>query len=462
MTRTFEDDLKQELQDPESAKMFGAAHAKSSFALTLATARARLGLTQKELAARIGVSQSYIAKLEGGEANPTLDRIGSLLAVLGLSLTTGTATLSPYPDIFPDTLPHSASMLIPQAKILVIGVGGAGCNAINRMVREQIRGVQFVAMNTEASGLDQCEASVRLLLGERLTLGKGVSGDHKLGQKAAEESRYEIKAIVDGADVVFITAGMGGGTGTGAAPIIADIAKQNGALTVAVVTKPFAFEGTHRTQVAEEGIIDLSSKVDTLIIIPNDRLLDLIDPKTTMEDTFKLVDDVLRQGVQAISETITVPGLITLDPADLQAIMKDAGPAWMSVGTGTGRNRAADAARTALASPLLDVSIEGAKRVLFNICGGSGLSLFEVNDAAEVIRQAVDPEANVIFSVVLDPRLKDEVRVTLIATGLILKRGFAKADDIEAELRELLKGLKGKVSSTSHPSPSPSSVTHKA
>jgi cell division protein FtsZ len=437
MARTFKDDLEQNLRDPEFAKMFGAAQAKSNFALTLSQARARLGLTQKELADKIGVSQAYIAKLEGGEANPTLERIGSLLAVLGLSLTTDTTTLSPYPD----ALPH-------PAKILVIGVGGAGCNAINRMVREQLQGVQFVAMNADASGLASCEAPVRLLLGEKLARGKGVGGDHKLGQKVAEESRDEIKTIVDGADMVFLTAGMGGGTGTGAAPIIAEIAKQNGAVTIAVVTKPFTFEGRSRIEVAEEGIINLLGKVDTLIIIPNDRLLELCDSKTTVGDAFKLGDDALRQSVQAISDAIATPGLINLDFTDVKAILKDAGPAWMSVGTGTGRNRAADAARAALGNPLLDVTPKNSKAVIFNIVGGSSLTLFEVNEAAEVIRQAVDPEAYVIFGVIHDPRLKDEVRVTLIATGFILKREFAKADDIEAELRELLKGVKGKVSSS--------------
>jgi len=327
------------------------------------------------------------------------------------------------------------------AKIKVIGLGGGGCNAITRMVREEIQGVELIAVNTDAQALAITEAPTRIQLGEKLTKGLGVGGDHTMGQKAAEESRDELKELVAGADMVFITCGMGGGTGTGAAPIIAEIAKQGGALTIAVVTRPFTFEGIHRCQVSDEGIARLLGKVDTLIIIPNDRLLDLCDQKTDVDNAFKLADDVLRHGVQAISEVITVPGLINLDFADVKAVMKDAGPAWMSIGTGSGKNRAVDAAREALASSLLDVSIEGSKGVLFNVIGGSSLTLFEVNEAAEVIKQAVDPEANIIFGVAHDPSMDNELRITLIATGFASKTGLADTGE-EDEQTQLLKSLK--------------------
>jgi len=262
-----------------------------------------------------------------------------------------------------------------------------------------------------------------------------------MGQKAAEESRDDLKELLTGADMVFITCGMGGGTGTGAAPVVAEAAKESGALTIAVVTRPFTFEGTHRCQVSDEGIARLLGKVDTLIIIPNDRLLDLCDQKTGVDNAFKLADDVLRHGVQAISEVITVPGMINLDFADVKAVMKDAGPAWMSIGAGTGKNRAVDAAREALASPLLDVSMEGSRGVLFNVVGGSTLSLFEVNEAAEIIREAVDPEANIIFGVAHDPNMDSELRITLIATGFASQAGLTETDD-EEEQTQLLKNLK--------------------
>jgi cell division protein FtsZ len=327
------------------------------------------------------------------------------------------------------------------AKIKVIGLGGGGCNAITRMVREQIRGVEFIGANTDAQALAITEAPVRVQLGEKLTRGLGVGGDHVLGQKAAEESRDELKELITGADMVFITCGMGGGTGTGAASVIAEISKQAEALTIAVVTKPFTFEGVHRNEVANDGIFRLLGKVDTLIIIPNDRLLDLCDETTGVDNAFKLADDVLRHGVQAIAEVITVPGLINLDFADVKTVMKDAGPAWMSIGVGAGKNRALDAAKEALASPLLDISVAGAKGVLFNVAGGPGLTLFEVNDAAEAIREAVDPAANIIFGVVHDPSMKEEVRLTLIATGFASKLGMAGVSR-EDEFTQLLKGLK--------------------
>ncbi len=333
------------------------------------------------------------------------------------------------------------SFVASPAKIRVIGLGGGGSNAITRMVREEIQGVEFIAMNTDAQALAITEAPTRIQLGEKLTKGLGVGGDHTLGQRAAEESSDELRELVSGADMVFITSGMGGGTGTGAAPVIAEIAKQSGALTIAVVTKPFSFEGVHRTQVANEGITRLLGKVDTLIIIPNDRLLGLCDQKTGVDSAFKLADDVLRHGVQAIAEVITTPGMINLDFADVKSIMKDAGPAWMSIGTGTGQNRAIDAAKQALASPLLDVSINGSKAVLFNVVGGSSLTLFEVNEAADVIRQAVDPEANIIFGVAQDPSMDNDIRITLIATGFIAKLGLTGAGQ-EDELTQLLRGIK--------------------
>jgi cell division protein FtsZ len=327
------------------------------------------------------------------------------------------------------------------ARIKVIGLGGGGCNAVTRMVREEIQGVEFIAMNTDAQSLAITEAPTRIQLGEKATRGLGVGGDHQMGHKAAEESRDELKELLTGADMVFITAGMGGGTGTGAAPVVAEIAKETGALTIAVVTKPFAFEGAHRAEVSKEGISRLLGKVDTLIIIPNDRLLDLCDNKTGVDSAFKMADDVLRQGVQAISEVITVPGMINLDFADVKAVMKDAGPAWMSVGHGSGKNRAVEAAKEALASPLLDVTIEGSKGVLFNVVGGSDLTLFEVNEAAEVIKQSVDPDANIIFGVAHNPNMENDITITLIATGFVSNAEYGGEED-EDELTRQLKNIK--------------------
>jgi len=335
-----------------------------------------------------------------------------------------------------------SSFALSPAKIKVIGLGGGGCNAVTRMVQEEIQGVEFIAMNTDAQAMALTEAPIRIQLGERLTRGLGVGGDHGIGQKAAEESRDDIKEVTSGADMVFITSGMGGGTGTGAAPVVAEIAKQSGALTIAVVTKPFTFEGAHRCEVAEEGVKQLLDKVDTLIIIPNDRLLDLCDQKTGVDNAFRMADDVLRHGVQAISEVITVPGVINLDFADVKAVMKDAGPAWMSIGRGSGQNRAVDAAKEALASPLLDASAAGSKGVLFNVVGGTSLTLYEVNEAAEVIKQAVDPEANIIFGVAHDASMDKDIKITLIATGFINKEGLAgvrKDEDISDFLNSIKK-----------------------
>jgi cell division protein FtsZ len=333
------------------------------------------------------------------------------------------------------------SRFVPNgAKIKVVGMGGSGCNAITRMVREQLHGVEFIAMNTDAQALEITEANVRIQLGPKRTGGLGAGGDNNVGRIAAEESQDAIHDALVGADMIFLAAGMGGGTGTGSISVAAQIAKRTGALTIGVVTRPFGFEGAHRAKVAEQGITDLMPNVDTLIIIPNDRLLDLCDQKTSINNAFRLADEVLHHGVQAIAEVITVPGLINLDFADIRAIMKDAGPAWMSIGRGTGQNRAIDAARDALASPLLDVSMTGAKGVLFNIAGSSTLTLYEVNNAAEVIRQAVDPNANVIFGVVVDPNMGNDIRLTLIATGFATKEMMANASK-EKELTKVLKGI---------------------
>ncbi len=324
------------------------------------------------------------------------------------------------------------------ARIKAIGIGGGGSNAITRMVREGIKGVDFVAMNTDGQALALAEAPTRIQLGEKLTRGLGAGGDHKIGAKAAEESCDIIEEIVGGAEMVFIAAGMGGGTGTGGIPVVAETAKKSGALTIAVVTKPFTFEGMHRRDVAEEGLLELNDKVDTLIIIPNDRLLQLCDAKTTVDSAFRLADDALRLGVQAISEVVTVPGLINLDFADIKSVMKDAGPAWMSMGRAGGQSRAAEAAKAAMASPLLDVSINGATGVLFNITGGPSLTLFECNEAAEVVSQAVDPDANIVFGVVFDPKMDSEVRITVIATGFAKTPGGGVRN--AEELRRLIRG----------------------
>ncbi len=332
------------------------------------------------------------------------------------------------------------SFAASPVKIKVIGVGGGGCNAITRMIREGVRGVEFIAMNTDAQALQLTEAPVQFQLGERVTRGLGAGGDPAMGQKAGDESRDELKSLISGSDMVFVTCGMGGGTGTGAAPIVADIARQSGALTIAVVTKPFTFEGTHRRKNAEEGIALMSTKCDTIIVIPNDRLLNMCNDKTGVDTAFQMADDVLRHGVQAISEVITVPGMINLDFADVKAITRNAGPAWMSIGIGDGKNRAIDAAKDALASPLLDVAITGARGVLFNVVGGNDLTLFEVNEAAAVIKKAVDQDANIIFGVAHDERMERQVKITLIATGFAtIGTGSRIYDD---DLSKALKGIK--------------------
>jgi cell division protein FtsZ len=313
------------------------------------------------------------------------------------------------------------------ALIRVIGVGGGGSNAVNRMIRAEMMGVEFIALNTAAQALLQSDAPHKIRIGDKITRGLGAGGDSTIGQRAAEEDSEKIATALDGSDMVFITAGLGGGTGSGAAPIVAEIAKQAGALTIGVVTKPFAFEGVKRRLTAERAAEELKGKVDTLITIPNDRLKDVVQKNTSILDAFRVVDDVLRQGVQGISDIITVPGLINLDFADVRTVMKDAGSALMGIGRATGDNRALEAARQAIASPLLEVNIAGAQGILFNITGSSSLSLYEVTEAAEEIKAAADPEANIIFGTSFNERLGDEVMITVIATGFDGRRTPARA-----------------------------------
>ncbi|MCX8061421.1 MAG: cell division protein FtsZ [Anaerolineales bacterium] len=303
------------------------------------------------------------------------------------------------------------------AKIKVVGVGGGGCNAVDRMIDEGLQGVEFVGINTDAQALLNSKAPIRVRIGEKLTRGLGSGGDPETGRKAAEESAEDLYNILKGADLIFITAGMGGGTGTGAAPIVAQIAKECGALTIGVVTRPFSFEGPKRIQTAEQGIGKLKEQADTLIVIPNDRLLQIVDKRVTVQQSFKLADDVLRQGVQGISELITVPGLINLDFADVRTIMSEGGAALMAVGVGKGEGAARMAAEQAISSQLLDITIDGARGILFNVTGGNDLTLHDVNEAAEIIKGTAHPDVNLIFGAVIDPTMKDEVRITVIATG---------------------------------------------
>jgi cell division protein FtsZ len=308
------------------------------------------------------------------------------------------------------------------ALIRVIGVGGGGSNAVNRMIRAEMMGVEFIALNTDAQALLQSDAPHKIRIGDKITRGLGAGGDPSIGERAAEEDTDKIAQALEGSDMVFITSGLGGGTGSGASPVVGEIAKEAGALTIGVVTKPFAFEGAKRKLTAEKAAEALKSKVDTLITIPNDRLRDVVQKNTSILDAFRVVDDVLRQGVQGISDIITVPGLINLDFADVRAIMKDAGSALMGIGRASGENRAVEAAKQAIASPLLEVNIAGAQGILFNVTGSSNLSLFEVTEAAEEIRAAADPEANKIFGTSFNDRLGDEVQITVIATGFDNKR----------------------------------------
>ena len=303
------------------------------------------------------------------------------------------------------------------ARIKVIGVGGGGSNAVDRMMAEGIQGVEFITVNTDAQALMLSKAPIRIRLGDKLTRGLGAGGDPEIGRKSAEESADDLYAALKGSDMVFITAGMGGGTGTGAAAVVAQIAKESGALTIGVVTRPFTFEGARRMQSAEEGIGTLKEHADTLIAIPNDRLLQLADKRASLQETFRMADEVLHQGIQGISELITIPGLINLDFADVKTIMSEGGAALMAVGEGEGDERARKAAEAAISSELLDITIDGARGVLFNVTGGSDLTLFEVNQAAAIIRETTHPDVNMIFGAVIDPNMGDEIRVTVIATG---------------------------------------------
>ncbi len=303
------------------------------------------------------------------------------------------------------------------AQINVVGVGGGGCNAINRMIEERLMGVEFISINTDAQALMLSRAPQNVRIGDKLTRGLGSGGNPETGAKAADESTDELYEVLNGSDMVFITAGMGGGTGTGAGPVVARIAREVGALTIGVVTKPFTFEGSRRAQVADEGIEKLKEQADTLIVIPNDRLLELTDRRVSLSNAFRLADDVLRQGIQGISELITVPGLINLDFADVKTIMSEGGAALMAVGIGEGDDRARVAAEQAMNNRLLDISIDGARGILFNVTGGSVMCLFEVNQAAYIIKEAAHPDVNLIFGAVIDEQMGDHLRITVIATG---------------------------------------------
>ncbi|HEY61800.1 MAG TPA: cell division protein FtsZ [Anaerolineae bacterium] len=303
------------------------------------------------------------------------------------------------------------------ARIKVVGVGGGGCNAVDRMIGEGLQGVEFVAVNTDAQALLLSSAETRVRIGDKLTRGLGSGGDPEIGGKAAEESAEDLYNVLKGSDMVFVTAGIGGGTGTGASPIVAQIAREVGALTIGVVTRPFSFEGARRIKVAEAGISKLKEQADTLIVIPNDRLLQIVDKRSSLQDAFSVADDVLRQGIQGISELITVPGLINLDFADVRTIMSEGGAALMAVGRASGEDRARVASEDAISSKLLDITIDGARGILFNVTGGTDLTLFEVNQAAAIIKETAHPDVNLIFGAVIDPSMGDEIRVTVIATG---------------------------------------------
>jgi len=315
------------------------------------------------------------------------------------------------------------SELVNFANIKVVGVGGSGGSAVTRMINSKLRGIEFIAVNTDAQALSFNEAPVKIQIGKETTRGLGAGADPEVGRKAVEENKEEVYEALKGADMVFVTCGMGGGTGTGAAPFVADIAKELGALTVGVVTKPFSFEGHRRKKIAELGIAEMKEKVDTLITIPNDRLLQVIDKKTSLFDAFGIVDDVLRQGVQGIADLIIYHGLINVDFADVKAIMSDAGSALMGIGHGTGDNRAIEAARAAIDSPLLELSIDGAKGILFNITGGPDLGMYEIDEAAKAITEAADADANIIFGAIIDEAMQGEVKITVIATGFESEQG---------------------------------------
>ncbi len=345
-------------------------------------------------------------------SNPSSGEFGNLDTYFEVNLDLDNPTHLPDSDAIEDGIvPHSA------AKIKVVGIGGGGGNAVNRMIASNLAGVEFWSINTDAQALMQSAATKRLQLGQKLTRGLGAGGNPAIGQKAAEESREDIAEALSNADLVFITGGMGGGTGTGAAPIVAEIAKEMGALTVGVVTRPFTFEGRRRINQAEEGVAALRTRVDTLIEIPNDRILSVIAEQAPLQEAFRTADDILRQGVQGIADIINIPGLVNVDFADIRAVMADAGSAMMGIGVGSGKSRAAEAATAAIDSPLLESSIKGAQGIVFNITGGHDLTLHEVNTAAEAIYEQVDENANIIFGAVIDEQLQGEIHMTVIATG---------------------------------------------
>ena len=327
------------------------------------------------------------------------------------------------------------------ARIKVVGVGGGGCNAVNRMILEGMSGVEFIAVNTDAQALLLSKAETRVRIGDKTTRGLGSGGSPEIGQKAAEESAEDLYEVLRGSDMVFVTAGLGGGTGTGAAAIVAQIAKEVNALTIGVVTRPFTFEGARRTKSAESGITRLKEHADTLIVIPNDRLLQIVDKRASLQDAFRIADDVLHQGIQGISELITVPGMINLDFADVRAIMSEGGAALMAVGRAAGEDRARIAAEAAISSQLLDITIDGARGILFNVTGGPDLTLFEVNQAAAIIKETAHPDVNLIFGAVIDENMGDEVRITVIATGFDGETEELELEEPQAESNNVFQGI---------------------
>ena len=400
--------------------------------------RLERGYTLEELSEELDIPSEILAALEQGLLKPSevesntwvrLMRIlegRENLATVNIESSSSEDSKLTNPDPKNQEIKYNADQARPLgvASVKVIGVGGGGSNVVARMYSQAIPGVDYVAVNTDAQHLLSIDVPHKVRIGDQLTRGLGVGGDPELGREAAEESREELYDLINGTDMVFVAAGMGGGTGTGAAPVVASIAKETGALTIAVVTKPFSFEGRRRQAQAETGALLMENRVDTLILIPNDRLIALSDETMTTANAFRIADDVLRQGVQSIAELVTVPGEINLDFADVKTVMAEAGPAWIAIGNGRGEDRAITAARNAVASPLLDAPLEGATRGLLNVTGGPDLTLQEVNQAAEFIGRAVDPEANIIFGMVTDPRLEEEVRVTIIATGLPTEDNF--------------------------------------
>ena len=428
----------------------------SNFGSFIRDQRYRAGVDLGDLTADLGLPYEQMVLLEQGLLKPS--EVPAPAWVRLMRILEGRGQMGGRPAPAPAGAPSAASEArasrgdttvtvqrgagddtkpIGVARVRVIGVGGAGTNAVSRMFAQRIPGVEYMAINTDAQHLLSSDVPLKLRIGDRLTRGLGVGGDPEMGRESAEESREDLYEAVRGCDMVFIAAGMGGGTGTGAAPVLAEIAQESGVLTIAVVTKPFSFEGRQRTTQAEKGIYFIKDKVDTLILIPNDRLLSFSDQRMTAENAFKLADEVLRQGIQSIAELVTVPGEINLDFADVKTIMAGAGPAWMAIGMARGENRAVSAARIAIASPLLDAPIEGARRVLLNITGGTDLTLREVHQAAEFISNSVDPEANIIFGMVTNPEMEDEVRVTVIATDLpVHQQDLLDPDNLATILEE--------------------------